>query len=471
MLNSFRRVARLILFGCIAISGISASLPKEIVKMVEQNKIDPRNLSIYITDTKRGRIIASHREGMYRTPASVVKLLTTYAALIDLGAGFRWPTRFYYTGTFSKGTINGNLIVKPYGDPTLSYKHIVSIVKQLKRFGIKRITGDMIIDRSFFAVGDRINSGFDKNSYSEYNAMPDAMMVDDHLCKFIIDPRKGSASVWKTIPDESYKIINYLKITDKACSGKYSWPRINVNRSGDSTRVTISGTISKRCPPRRVEKVLSHPYKTFYYILKHEMNSSGIEFKGELKLRGTPQNARTIMTYYSTPLINIISKTNKKSNNLYARHIFLLLGAKHFGPPATEKKGRKAVKKILGKRKIIGTGTILDNGCGLSRHSRLTALTLHRLLQDAYRHYGKKWMRTLSIAGRDGTTRKRFLKSVARNRAWMKTGTLKNAKNIAGYVKGRSGRLYTVIILYNGQKKWQGAQLQNQIIEWIVRNK
>jgi D-alanyl-D-alanine carboxypeptidase/D-alanyl-D-alanine-endopeptidase (penicillin-binding protein 4) len=177
------------------------------------------------------------------------------------------------------------------------------------------------------------------------------------------------------------------------------------------------------------------------------------------------------MTYRSAPLLDIISKTNKKSNNLYARHIFLLLGAKLYGPPATEAKGRNAVKQILGSRNIIGPGTILDNGCGLSRRSRLTALTLHRLLQDAYRHYGKSWMRTLSVAGKDGTIRKRFRHSIAKGKAWMKTGTLKNAKNIAGYVKGRSGKLYTVVILYNGSRRWLGAKLQNRIIEWLARSR
>jgi len=78
--------------------------------------------------------------------------------------------------------------------------------------------------------------------------------------------------------------------------------------------------------------------------------------------------------------------------------------------------------------------------------------------------------KALSIAGIDGTIKKRFRRTVAKGRAWMKTGTLKDAKNIAGYVRSKSSkRLYNVVILYNGQEKWKGSALQNQIITWLAR--
>jgi D-alanyl-D-alanine carboxypeptidase/D-alanyl-D-alanine-endopeptidase (penicillin-binding protein 4) len=201
------------------------------------------------------------------------------------------------------------------------------------------------------------------------------------------------------------------------------------------------------------------------------MARQGIGFDGSVRLRKLPAGAKELMTHESVPLKKILAKTNKKSNNLYARHIFLLLGARMYGAPATEKKGARAVKKILGERGILGEETILDNGCGLSRRSRTTVRAMHRLLQDAFRSYAWTWMETLAIAGVDGTIRKRFRNTPVRKRAWMKTGTLKNAKNIAGYVKGRSGKLYTVVIFYNGQTRWLGSLLQNQILEWIVKSK
>ncbi|WP_456391959.1 D-alanyl-D-alanine carboxypeptidase/D-alanyl-D-alanine endopeptidase [Nitratifractor sp.] len=461
------------LFFAFALLGAlaSATLPVAIDNFIVRDKIDPSRLSLLITETKSGRVVADYRADESRPPASVIKLATTYAALRTFGPQWRWPTDFLYTGRLRHGTLKGDLIVKAYGDPTFSSRDIPSIVARLKRIGIRRITGDLVIDRSFFATDGRISSGFDNHPYSEYNAMPDALMFDDHLCRVIVDTSSGRAKAYKRFADPGFRLINRLEVTDKACRGRYSWPRVRIVRENGMPTVILSGTVSKHCRPQKIDRVLSRPYHAFASALLEELARQGIDFDGTLRLGRVPKGARELMTHYSIPLIKILAKTNKKSNNLYARHIFLLLGAKLYGAPATEAKGRKAVKKILGDRGILGSETVLDNGCGLSRRTRTTVRAIHKLLQDAYRSYAWSWMGTLAIAGVDGTIRKRYRNTPVRKRAWMKTGTLNNAKNIAGYVKGRSGKLYTVVIFYNGQKRWLGALLQNQILEWIVKSK
>ena len=444
-------------------------LPADIATMIKNLKINPANVSIIITETKGARELASYREFQSRYPASVMKTLTTYSALLELGENFKWPTRIFYRGTFYNGVIDGDLIVKGYGDPTLSCNDPVFMAKRLKRLGIRKITGNIIIDRSFFDIGDKISSGFDNNKYSEYNAMPDALMFDDHLCRIVVKPDKYSVSVERAIPDYSFEIVNNLKSTSRKCRGAYSWPRVTVSYTEDKPKVILSGYLSNRCRPKRIGWVIGHPYSSFYYVFADALKSNGIEYNGHMRLATLPADAKALITHYSKSLLKIIAKTNKKSNNLYARHIFLTTGAKKFGAPATLQKGRDAVKEILGNRGLLDATVVLDNGCGLSRKSRLDAYTLYKVLQGAYRDFGKKWMNALAIAGVDGTIKRRFRHSVARGRAWMKTGTLKNAKNIAGYVRGRSGKLYTVVILYNGKYRWRGATLQNKIIEWLVK--
>ena len=114
----------------------------------------------------------------------------------------------------------------------------------------------------------------------------------------------------------------------------------------------------------------------------------------------------------------------------------------------------------------------IDNGCGLSRTAKLNAKLLAAVLDDGYKRYGMRWMKTLSIAGVDGTIKRRFRGTVVRNRAWMKTGTLKRVKNISGYVKSKNGRLYTVVILVNTKKgNWRASALQNKVIKWLVTYK
>jgi D-alanyl-D-alanine carboxypeptidase/D-alanyl-D-alanine-endopeptidase (penicillin-binding protein 4) len=99
----------------------------------------------------------------------------------------------------------------------------------------------------------------------------------------------------------------------------------------------------------------------------------------------------------------------------------------------------------------------------------MSAKTFADMYENAYYHYGQRWMNTLSIAGKDGTIKKRFRNAPAKNRAWMKTGTLKNVKNIGGYVKNRKGVLYTVVIIVNTkQARWRASSLQNNIINWLA---
>ena len=149
------------------------------------------------------------------------------------------------------------------------------------------------------------------------------------------------------------------------------------------------------------------------------------------------------------------------------------MGAKIYGAPSTLAKGSKAIEYILRSKGALGRGTLkIDNGSGLSRTSKLNAKLLAQMYDNAYTRYGKRWMTTLSIAGVDGTIKRRFRGTVVRNRAWMKTGTLNRVKNIGGYVKSRSGRMYTVVILVNTKKgRWKASQLQNNIMKWLVNYK
>jgi len=449
----------------------ATSMSESIKEMIVKNKIKPEQVSVLVCSTKSGNVLASHNANTIRKPASVMKVLTTYSALLELGRDFRWPTKFYYHGSYKKGIIHGDLVIKAYGDPTLSSKDIPHIVRRLQKLGIKSITGDIVIDRSFFDVAERVSSGFDNHSFSEYNAMPDTLMFDDHLSTIVVKPKNGKIIAYKSIQDQSYEVVNNIKATEKSCAGNRSWPRVLINTESTPPRVTLSGTLSLKCRPRYIKKLVTHAYQSFYYTLRAEMIRRGISFHGKLQLAKVPAGARALFTHFSKPLLQIIAKTNKKSNNLYARHLMLLLGAKRYGAPSTESKGAKAITEILGKLGLMQSrGIVLDNGSGLSRTSRITAKTLSDILQDANRRYGSEWRKVLSIAGVDGTIKKRFKRTNAKGRAWMKTGTLKDAKNIAGYVRSKnSKRLYTVVVLYNGREKWKGSSLQNQIITWLAR--
>ena len=446
------------------------ALPQAINEKIRQSGISKKDISIYIKEAgARGKVVASLNAGKTRTPASVIKVLSTYAAVLKLGFNYRWQTKFYTTGTLRNGVLHGDLLIKGFGDPTLHDKDLLKIVSYIKAEGIRKVQGNIVIDRTYFKVGNRDSSGFDENPYSAYNAMPDAMMFNERVSTVCVNPKANS--VYKKNVDGSYKVINKLKRVNKPCRGRYSWPGVKIDKSEVMPKVILKGKISKRCGKRNICKVLTKPYKSFYYALKEKMKAEGISVSGHMKLRKIPQNATELFTYYSDSLEKIISKTAKKSNNLYARHLLLLLGAKTYGAPATLQKGRDAVVKILSSKGALGTGVLrIDNGSGLSRVAKLNARLLATMFDNAYDRYGQRWMDTLSVAGVDGTIKRRFRGTVVRNRAWMKTGTLRRVKNIGGYVKNRAGKRYTVVILVNSTRaRYHAAKLQNEIIKWLVR--
>ena len=454
------------------LSNLIYALPAGINAAIKKSGIPKHDISIYIKEVgNSNRVVASLNADKVRTPASVIKVLSTYAAVLKLGFNYRWPTKFYKRGQIKGGVLKGDLLVKGFGDPTLSTKDLAGIVANIKAKGIKRITGNIVIDRSYFKVGSKDNSGFDQHTYSPYNAMPDAMMFNERISTICVSPRQNRVS--KKIPDGSYRIVNNLKPVNKPCKGRYSWPSFKVDKSQETTTVLLKGPISKKCGTRNLCQVITKPYKSFYYALKDALQKSGVVVNGGFHLNKIPKNAKELFTHYSKPLEKIISKTAKKSNNLYARHLMLLLGAKMYGAPSTLSKGRQAVAYILKSRGALKRGNLhIDNGCGLSRSSKITAKVLAGVFDHAYVKYGQRWMNTLSIAGVDGTIRRRFKGTVVRNRAWMKTGTLKRVKNIGGYVKSKNGRLYTVVILVNTKKgNWRASQLQNSIMKWLVTYK
>ena len=458
----------ILFFGFIS---ANASIPYELNQKLQAYPINSANYSIHVQEVNSETPIVSWNSHTKRTPASVVKILTTYAGVLALGYDYRWETKFFHTGYIRDGVLRGDIYVKASGDPSLSTKHIAQIVEQIRSRGIRKILGSIIIDRSIFSVSSKSNSGFDRNKYSPYNAMPDAIMFNKRKSTICVTPRGRSVRIDKDVPDNSYRVVNKLKIVNGSCRRGRSWPKvkINTNSPGRST-IFLSGRLSKKCGKRTICKVVSMPHRAFYYALKNELKKVGIKFSGTLKLKKVPKKAKYMFSHKSIRLEEVISTIAKKSDNLMARQLMLTLGAKVYSPPSTTFKSRKAIEDILNEYHILERGTTyIDNGSGLSRVSKLTAQSLNNLLIHGASTNASRWMSTLAIAGIDGTIRKRFRNSPVYGRAWMKTGTIRGVSNIAGYVEGSSGQTYSVVVLVNDKKSSAyGRKLANTVIEWVA---
>lgn len=457
------------LLSCLVPSA-QANLEQSIINLIIAQGFKQSGVGLQVQEISSQTPVVSINRNKLFTPASVVKLATTYAALSTLGGDYNWPTEFYTNGKLKNGTLEGNLVVKAYGDPNLVTEDLDIIAQTILRNGIQKITGQLIIDRNYFKVGNKNSSGFDENLHRPYNAMADAMMFNHRASKMTITPNKkeNKIEVLRALPDNSYVILNQLKPSKKSCRGAIAWPHVTYPQHNNKPAIKLTGTYSLHCPNRDMYEVLTKPYYMFFHALKFKLSKIGIQLQGTLQLAGTPKSSKKIFTFYSKSLLEIISKINKKSNNLMARQTLLTLGAKKYGTGASYSNGVKAVNSVLSQHNISQGAIKIENGSGLSRMAKLNTATLNKLLQHAYQKYGTSWRNTLAVMGVDGTLRKRLRHSPLVGKAWMKTGSLKRTRSIAGYVKGKSGKLYTVVMLHNAaQAQYKGRKLQDDILQLI----
>src|SRR5262249_51235873 len=152
-----------------------------------------------------------------------------------------------------------------------------------------------------------------------------------------------------------------------------------------------------------------------------------------------PPGARLLYTQESPPLTEIVRDTNKFSNNIMARHIFLTLGLDAAGAPANGAKSFNAVKAWLARKNLSAPGLVMENGSGLSRIERISAGSLAHLLQAAWKSpVMPELISSMPIVGADGTMRRRLKNDGVSGQAHIKTGLLSDVRAMAGYVLDRS---------------------------------
>jgi D-alanyl-D-alanine carboxypeptidase len=102
-------------------------------------------------DLATGRAVYAHNADRSLLPASNEKLALTYAALVALGPSFRMCTEVLGEGRLVDGTVwHGDLILRGYGDPTLDRSGLFELAGRLRATGVRRVTGSLIADESFF---------------------------------------------------------------------------------------------------------------------------------------------------------------------------------------------------------------------------------------------------------------------------------------------------------------------------------
>lgn len=449
------------------------ALPPGVSRVLAHYGIPDGNYSVWVADIRENQPLLSHRAGVPRPPASVIKVLTGWLALKGLGPEYRWVTRVYLGGELSGGVLHGPLILEGRGDPHLVMERVWLLQQMLKEKGLRRIKGPLVIDDRWLPANDSPVAGFEADRHRSFSASPYALLMNFQAVRIIVEPDPAGGHVLARLdpPLVGLELVNRLRLGNGRCGGFQRGVGVRVVGEGEN-RVELDGTYSRRCSRYSIgRRALSGPAYA-WGLFAALWREGGGEISGGYRLGSAPDGAEPWLELKSEFAFQAVRFMNKHSNNVMARQLLLTLGAEAFGPPATLDKARRAADEVLRREGLELPSLILDNGSGLSRISRISAADLGRLLAHAGR--GPRFPElaaSLPIAGRDGTLTRTYRQSPFSGQAHIKTGSLNGVSAIAGYILAASGRRLAVVALLEHPlaAKGPGEEAHGQLLTALSR--
>lgn len=407
-------------------------------------------------------------------PASVMKLLTAWAALDVLGPSYTWSTRIASDAPFpSNGQLVGNLYLVGSGDPSLNQERLWRLLRQVKEMGIDRIGGDLVLDSTVFSLPPFDPAAFDGRGDRPYNAGPSGLTLNYNALRItlVTHPEGPRPLLMADPPLAGVAVVNRVRQEAGPCQAWHRQlsARIQTTPEG-AQQLLIDGVWRTGCG-RRDWSLAPLPTDQFNPALVAALwQELGGSLSGVVRQGSMPPGATLLLEDLSPPLANVIRDMNKWSNNLIARQLFLTLGQRSRAEQEDSLKGggAKVVAESLSRAGIDIQGLMMENGSGLSRTARVRATTVGQLLLAAWHGpHMADFMSSLPVAGEEGTARRRLEGSPASGHAYLKTGSLEGVVSIAGYVLDRHGNRHGLVMVINDGNAEAGREAQDALVEWV----
>ncbi len=486
-------------YGLCGLCGLAAaqSLPPAVEAALQQANLPRDAVTLLVVDAEgRQPPRQSHRASVQVNPASVMKLVTTYAALDLLGPAYSWRTPVYIEGAVRDGTLYGNLYIRGLGDPKLVTERLWLLLRRVQGLGVRQIAGDIVLDRSAFELADADPGSFDGEPLRPYNAAPDALLLNfkSVTMTFVPDRSIRTAQVQFEPPMAGVEMQSSVPLSNgNGDCGDYR-AALKADFT-DPARIRFAGTYPASCAEKTWSVAYVEP-KTFgQRAIEGLWRDMGGQLGGKVREGRVPTlgngNGNSngagpellpepVFELSSAPLAEIIRDINKYSNNVMAQQLFLTLSlaapapnglrpAAGGAPRATAEASRAVLRRWWLDRFGPEDVPVVDNGSGLSRRTLISAQGLGRMLQTAYRSpLMPDLMASLPLNGVDGTLRNR--RTLAGN-AHLKTGSLRDVTALAGYVHGASGKRYVLVAIANHPAAEAARPVFDALLEWTVRDR
>ncbi|WP_095082692.1 D-alanyl-D-alanine carboxypeptidase/D-alanyl-D-alanine-endopeptidase [Pseudomonas sp. Irchel s3h17] len=475
MINSLRPLllASLLMPLALPVSAapVNTALTPNVQKALKASKLPDSALSLVMIPLNGPGTPTVFNADVSVNPASTMKLVTTYAALEMLGPNHQWKTEFYTDGTLSGGILHGNLYLKGGGDPKLNMEKLWLLMRDLRANGVQQVTGDLVLDRSFFIQPQLPQFNDDGNDDNKpFLVKPDALLVNLKALRFVARNDSGRVLVSVEPPIATVRIDNQVKaVNSKQCTGGVRYNP--VPQADGSVAVTVAGQLGEGCSSQTYLSLLDHATYTAGAV-RAIWQELGGSIQGKDRLASVPKDAKVLARAFSPDLAEIIRDINKYSNNTMAQQLFLSLGAKYRTDADGDdaKAAQRVVRQWLAKKGITASHLVMENGSGLSRAERVSAREMASMLQAAWRSpYSAEFVSSMPISGMDGTMRKRLKTTAMRGEAHVKTGTLNTVRAIAGFSRDNNGNTWAVVAILNDKAPFGASSVLDQVLLDLYR--
>ena len=440
---------------------LAAELPASVLKELRAIGIPPSSVAAVVQEVGTLSPSLAVRAQASVHPASVMKLVTTYAALELLGSAYRWKTEAYLDGD--------NLVLRGYGDPKLTYESFWLLLRALRGRGLQEIRGDVLLDRSYF--GTVAESPIDDETFRPYNVTPDALLVNFRSLRFnfLPEPERGAVRVFAEPALPGLEIVNSLRTVDGGCpEGRAFRDAIEAVFQAKPPRASFTGAYPAACGEKDMHVALYAPEDYVGDLIRQLWAEMGGTWKGQVRDGAVSPGARLLYTHESDPLSEVVRDINKFSNNVMARQLYLTIAAELGGAAARPEAASLAINQFLKKKRIHAPELVIENGSGLSRGERMSAASLAALLQAAWASpVMPEFIASLPVVAADGTMRRRLRTERVAASAHIKTGLLNDARAIAGYVLDRYGRRHVVVMIVNHPRAPESQAALDALLAWV----
>ncbi len=404
------------------------------------------HVGVAVVDVRTGRSIFQFHAERPMNPASNQKLVTAFAALSRLGASFQMRTAAQ--GRLEDGLVSGGLSLRGYGAPDLTYGDLVALARDVRLQGVDRVDR-VIVDASYF--DDQIlPNAFEQqpNEVAAFRAPIGAVSVDRNAYVLRVLPGTvGGPARVELLGAPYFALTNRMTTTPDGAPNVIADQR----RDGERMILRLSGTIPATVRGVSYRRRIDNPLPWSGYVFAEALRSQGIEVGDRVSVEATPSGAAVLATHRSAPVGTLIHALGKHSDNFVAEMLFRVMGAEHHRPGRNED-GVAAVRAALEGAGIDHSRIDIVNGSGLFDGNRIAPQRITDVLVAAYRDAAIRpdYLSSLSVAGVDGTLRRRLRDLPAPRCVRAKTGTLAAVIALSGYVLGpEPGQAYAFSFLAN----------------------